>query len=721
MLIREYYENSFHFSPIGMVLVSVEGFFLAANPSACRLIGYSEEEILNVNYRDITHPDDWAAEDLILKRLLSGESDQYCWEKRYIHRLGYFVKAELLVTLIRTAEGSPSYYIGYLKEAQHLETAEIQVKEAELLYNLISEHTKDIITYNLDGRIQYLSPSVKTLLGYNPKELLGGYWFELVHPDDLIWLKQRDFSPEDIFICRIRHKDGHYLWFETTLRMVEISSNEANKMFCISRDVTERYEAEQALRRSERSLAQAQQIASIGSWHYDMTTKRLHGSEELFHIFGLEPNGLEDVLHALLERVHPDDRERLDQELRQSLGLRELSAECRLLLPGDIVKSIRIQGVATFDSGERLLSLHGTVQDISEQKRMLQMLEESVDRYTSLKRYNLDAVISLSLQGAITSVNPAAERMTGYLGSELIGIHMTELQYGDNRMFSGTLLHQLLNEGVMSSTELQLRHREGYPLDILATPVPIYIFGRMVGCYIIAKDITDQKRKDELLRKSEKLSIAGQLAAGIAHEIRNPLTALKGFVHLMSHSESYVQRFLPIMKEELERIELIISELLMLAKPQATQMKRVDLGLLLKEVLVLIDAQAILQNIVLEPNIRESYCYIQCDPNQIKQIFINFIKNAIEAMPQGGMIGVEMGVQDEREIRVRITDQGCGISEAQLRLLGEPFYSTKEAGTGLGMLVSYKIIEHHGGRIRIESSVGHGTTIEVFLPLAGFS
>jgi PAS domain S-box-containing protein len=356
------------------------------------------------------------------------------------------------------------------------------------------------------------------------------------------------------------------------------------------------------------------------------------------------------------------------------------------------------------------------LRDITEQKRMLHKLEESVDRYTSLERNNPDAVLSLNLEGTIMSVNPATERIGGYTAAELIGKHFTELMNEEYVADSLSFFHQIMFEGLLSSTDLQLQHKSGYWLDLLITPAPIYITGNIAGCYIIAKDITEQKRKDELLIKSEKLSIAGQLAAGIAHEIRNPLTAIKGFIQLMGNSEVFVPKYLPIIRGELERIELIIKEMLMLAKPQALQMKQEELTALIDEVILLIEAQAIFQNIEIRLTPSEQKCFIRCDVNQIKQVFINFLKNAIEAMPNGGAIHVDIGINNENEVVVRITDEGSGISEEQLRMIGEPFYSTKEAGTGLGMLVSHKIIDNHSGRIHISSEVGVGTTIVVTFP-----
>lgn len=416
--------------------------------------------------------------------------------------------------------------------------------------------------------------------------------------------------------------------------------------------------------------------------------------------------------HTLLA---PNDQKSFIRELESGLLKGKVeNSEFRIVINAKEQRLVSADSEFITIAGEQFQYV--ILRDITEQNQTLQMLEESVDRYTSLERYNPDSVVSLSLDGMVMSVNPANEGVLGHSAAQLIGKHFTESMNKEDVAKALSLFQQIIVEKQLSSSELQLRHRLGNQVDLLVTPAPIYIGGNMVGCYIISKDITEQKRKDELLMKSEKLSIAGQLAAGIAHEIRNPLTAIKGFVQLMGSSKAYIPKYLQIIREEMERIELIIKELLMLAKPQAIQMKQENLRALIEDVIRLIEAQAILQNIEVRLNPVVQSCFIQCDANQIKQVFINFFKNAIEAMPRGGIIQVDIGINSDNEAVVQINDQGTGISEEQLRMIGEPFYSTKEAGTGLGMLVSYKIIENHSGSIRISSQVDLGTTIVVTLP-----
>lgn len=223
---------------------------------------------------------------------------------------------------------------------------------------------------------------------------------------------------------------------------------------------------------------------------------------------------------------------------------------------------------------------------------------------------------------------------------------------------------------------------------------------------------------EERLRKSDTLNVVGQLAAGIAHEIRNPMTALKGFIQLlqgsMSHESETYHMYFEVIMSELKRIESIITEFLVLAKPQATHYEKNDVAKVMQETVDLLSVQATMHNIQIEATY-EPVPPVYCDSKQLKQVFINMLKNAIEVMPKGGTITVSVQHVDEG-VRIAIRDQGCGIPKEKIKKIGEPFYTTKERGTGLGLMVSYKIIEEHRGRIDIESEVGVGTTFYITLP-----
>jgi signal transduction histidine kinase len=173
------------------------------------------------------------------------------------------------------------------------------------------------------------------------------------------------------------------------------------------------------------------------------------------------------------------------------------------------------------------------------------------------------------------------------------------------------------------------------------------------------------------------------------------------------------------MTAELERIESIISELLVLAKPQIWNFHKKDVIVVLKDVIMLLDTQAIMNNVEIVASFEADLPPVPCVENQLKQVFINILKNGIEAMPRGGKLMVAAEIYDSKYIQIRFIDEGCGIPEEKIPKLGEPFYSTKDKGTGLGLMVSFKIIENHKGKITIKSEMDKGTIVDILLPLGG--
>lgn len=215
--------------------------------------------------------------------------------------------------------------------------------------------------------------------------------------------------------------------------------------------------------------------------------------------------------------------------------------------------------------------------------------------------------------------------------------------------------------------------------------------------------------------RSEKLSIAGQLAAGIAHEIRNPLTSIKGFLQIMQPDISNHSQYFHIIFSELNRIEMILSELLMLAKPQETKFTKTDLVTLLNDVAILLETQGNMNNVSILQEHSFTELHINCDENQLKQVFINLFKNAIDAMPKGGKVKV-LTEKINQSVKIIVKDEGEGIPPEFLERIGEPFLTTKEKGNGLGLMITYKIIENHSGNMYVESEVGKGSIFTIILP-----
>ncbi|GLH63463.1 ATP-binding protein [Parageobacillus sp. G301] len=271
-------------------------------------------------------------------------------------------------------------------------------------------------------------------------------------------------------------------------------------------------------------------------------------------------------------------------------------------------------------------------------------------------------------------------------------------------------------KGTLTRSEESFQTPDGETKTFDVIKVPIFEEnGARKGLLTIGRDITQQKLAEALLLKKEKLSVLGELAAGIAHEIRNPLTSMKGFIQVMQETRQVNDTYINIILSELERINQIVSELLVLAKPQSHDYKPFFLSDVIGYVVNLIGHEATLNNVYISLENTMPQACIYGDKNQIIQVFINIMKNSIEAMPDGGAIHLRVW-KENQTIHITISDTGVGISKERLQKIGEPFFTLKEKGMGLGLTTSTKIVQEHKGTIEIESEVGKGTTVHLSFP-----
>ncbi|MBS4174218.1 ATP-binding protein [Bacillus sp. FJAT-49736] len=246
----------------------------------------------------------------------------------------------------------------------------------------------------------------------------------------------------------------------------------------------------------------------------------------------------------------------------------------------------------------------------------------------------------------------------------------------------------------------------------------IFIFGliQILGIGIASwlhEAIIERGLVKKEIERAEKLNTLGDLAASIAHEVRNPLTVVKGFLQLIQKEEKGNNyEYLSIVLNELGRAESIISDYLNFAKPKAFQKpENIRMDQVVSEVVFLLESMAIKNGVVLEHNIEEAVEY-QADKNQLKQALVNLIKNSIEATPNGGKVWVSL-TQEGGQIKIVIKDNGKGMTEAQLSRIGTLFYTTKDKGTGLGTTVSLNIIESMNGKVKYSSQLNAGTKISI--------
>ncbi|GAB4073651.1 hypothetical protein GCM10028778_11540 [Barrientosiimonas marina] len=315
----------------------------------------------------------------------------------------------------------------------------------------------------------------------------------------------------------------------------------------------------------------------------------------------------------------------------------------------------------------------------------------------------------LDQYGIIRYISKTVEPILGLAAEDLIGTTWHQWVSEENATYLEANVDKTLQE--QKTFNLELQTCEGKRMSTANLLTSVKDDNQKLFYIVATKDRTDKKEAEDMMVHSEKMSVAGQLSAGIAHEIRNPLTSLKGFLQLLQAGVKNEEAFYPIMIDEIEKMETITSELLFISKPMTDQQELQNLSEMIDDVATLLKPQAGLKNIIILQE-QNPGGMIECDRSQIKQVFINLFKNAIEAMDNPGYITVK-DQSDQDNIIIDVIDEGSGIHEDVIHKLGDPFFTTKQNGTGLGLMITQQILKNHNGRLDIFRNNTIGSTFRV--------
>lgn len=332
---------------------------------------------------------------------------------------------------------------------------------------------------------------------------------------------------------------------------------------------------------------------------------------------------------------------------------------------------------------------------------------------------SLDGVITIDINGAITMLNPAAEKMTGYQLKQVLGKPYSTLL--DDKEFNSPLLDTLYNGIDHNSVEVDFPV-SGQVIKISSSTSHLKDHqGNIIGALVIFKDITEQKEIEKLIQQTERLVSLGELMAGVAHEIRNPLAAIRGFVQYLQNniSNSEKSEYITIILKEVDSINHVIQQLLDFAAPSKNFYSSININHLIEEVLILINTSHRSNNIDIELSLDQQLPTLYLDKELMKQALLNLIINAIQAIPAQGIIQISTKLSSNQKYQlICIKDNGEGIPEALLNKIFNPFFTTKLSGTGLGLPIVQKIIASHKGKITIKNNVNStGVTVEIALPI----
>jgi two-component system sensor histidine kinase PilS (NtrC family) len=327
-------------------------------------------------------------------------------------------------------------------------------------------------------------------------------------------------------------------------------------------------------------------------------------------------------------------------------------------------------------------------------------------------------LITLSPGGAAAFINPAGMQILQLDAHEVLGRDLIELGFLSADEWEETRNRLMRDPVIRRESDLTIAG-ESRALGYAITPLKT-LDGKAAGYTLIFQDLTEMKKLESELRLKDRMAAVGELSAGIAHEIRNPLAAIAGSAQVLKKSEALSpqeQRLMSIIMRESERLNKSIADFLRFVKPQEKRALEFDVAASLSETLdLLVNSPELTPNHTIERDIDPPAFTIFGDADQIRQVFWNLARNAMQAMPHGGTLRVSTEIGDDI-YRILFTDSGRGMSPADLQRLFQPFRTNFPSGTGLGMAISYRILQEHGGGIVVASREGEGTTITVSLPV----
>lgn len=353
----------------------------------------------------------------------------------------------------------------------------------------------------------------------------------------------------------------------------------------------------------------------------------------------------------------------------------------------------------------------------TENKRMDTILMSKESYLDLFFEHAEDAIAVLGLDQKIISVNPAFEKIYGWNKTECIGkipklfpsSEDVKVEERTKRVLQGKSYH------LLHTKEMR---KDGSIFDAELTITPIFNDQQeIIATTIISRDITLRLQSEQLLIDTEKVKAIGEIAASVAHEVRNPLTSISGFIQIMNNDPANpYQTYTDIMYSEINRINLIISEFLVLSKPNLKKFTKFFIEQTLRDTVVMFEVEFMQRSITCESQIPVNTVMFDGNEDGMKQVFINLLKNACEALDENGVISVTLTRQADC-VRIAIRDDGPGMNQKTIDSLYNPFFTTKQEGTGLGMMISKKIIVDQGGTMTVTSAINKGTEIVIMLPI----
>jgi two-component system cell cycle sensor histidine kinase/response regulator CckA len=732
------YRSIFENAGEGIFRTSPTGQFITANPAMANILGYESPQALMAGiadvrrelYADSNRQSDWE------RRLQQGERI-VGFEAQYRRKDGSFVWLSESARAVFDESGAVLYYEGIAEDITARKQAEEAVQASERKYRDVFAFAPVGICQSLrDGTLVTANQALAGMLGYDSvNELLAVKFGQIyLNEDDrdrlIAAYEDRGYATD--LELQWKRKDGPPIWVQLTAHAIKGTGGLTEYFEGFVRDITERKRAEAELRESEERYRDLVENSLELITTQDMDGQILSANRAAAKVLGYEGENYAGKTN-LRQILAPEVRDLLDEYLARirrdgvASGLMLVQTKTGEKRIWEYYNTVRTEGVGT-------PIVRSMARDITERKRAESALRESEERYRDLVENAHDIIFSHDLKGNYTSVNRAAEQITGYTREECLRLNITDTIAPEHVSKTREMMAKKLAGEKVTAYEVDLLAKDGKRIAVEVNTKLVLQDGVPVGVQGIARDVTERKHLEDQLRQSQKLEGIGQLAGGIAHDFNNLLTAINGYSSLALQrieGNASVKTYLEEIKKAGDRAANLTRQLLAFGRKQILQPLPLSLNDIVTDMSKMLQ-RLIGEDIQLSAKLTTDLKRVKADPGQIEQVLVNLIVNARDAMPQGGKLTIEtanteldreyasthVGVHPGAYVVLAVSDTGTGMDEHVRQQIFEPFFTTKEKGkgTGLGLSTVYGIVKQSGGNIWVYSEPNHGTTFKVYLP-----
>ena len=725
---EEKYRTIFENSAVAIMVTDEQERIISWNSLAEDLMGMDRDDLYLKPIKSLYPEKEW---ERIRAQNIRHKGMEHHMETQVIKKNQEIIDVDISISVLKGPDGEVTGSIGVLSDITERKRMEEQIRLAEEKYRTIFENSavaitvtdeqERIISWNnlaedlmgMDRDDLYLKP-IKSL--YPEKE------WERIRAQNI-----RRKGMEHHMETQVIKKNQEIIDVDISISVLKGPDGEVTGSIGVLSDITERKKAQEELERKEEYFRAIIEDSSDGIVVISSDGTFTYESPSMERILGIKPE--DRIGHNLLELVHPDDMDKAAKGFSQLLKKpgAVLDVEIRVNHSDGSTHILEVNGKNLIDNPV----VNGVVanfRDITERKAMENELRESEERLHSYLENSPDVICVINLEGIITYINGAAERVIGYTRNELIGKNFMEAgivapvdvqkptQWMENREA----------ERYVGATEMELIKKDGTHIFVEASSFPMLSTDESKPTEIISiiRDVTDRNTMEKQLLLAGRLAAVGELAAGVAHELNNPLTSIQGFSQFLARNadlDNSVKDDIEIIYQEAQRATKITANLLSFARKHEPEKKSMSINEAIEQSVELNAYRMKVNNVEIETELEPDLPSTLGDFHQLEQVFVNIMNNAEHAMTEahgGGKIIIK-SESINNIIRISFIDNGPGMSENDIKRVFDPFYTTKDVGkgTGLGLSICFGIIESHNGSLHAINNADQGATFIVELPI----